>query len=122
MSDLRQKILNFPDIKKETLHVEEWDVDVEVWGLTSAERAKCVEAATIVVDEEKGTTEVSDTGILIPLVIAGAHDPETKALIFGEADRDALGGKNAKAVQRIAQAVLRLSGMSQTEQEKIKGN
>lgn len=118
--NLRERILNASDIKKETVRVEEWGVDVEVWGLTSAERAQCVEAATVT--DAEGNSQVSDTGILIPLMIAGTRDPATKERLFKEADRDALGAKSAAPVERLAKVVLKLSGMSEPEQEKIKGN
>lgn len=112
----REKILNAQDIKSEVITVAEWGVDVEVRGLTLDQRAKVIEGAR----NEDGTQ--NDTKVHVPLVIATAHDPETKQPIFTAADRDALGSKSAQAVDQVASVALRLSGMSQPEQETIRKN
>lgn len=114
--NLRERILNAVDIKTETVHVDLWDVDVEVRSLTLAQRAKVIEASRT----EDGSQD--DTRVHVPLIIATAYDPETKKPIFTEADRDALGEKNSAAVDQLAKVALRLSGMSAPEQENIRKN
>lgn len=112
----REKILNAADIKSEIVRVDAWDVDVEVRSLTLAQRAKVIEAAR----NEDGTQD--DTKVHVPLIIATAFDPESKKPIFTEADRDALAEKNAAAIDQLAAVALRLSGMSQPEQETVRKN
>ena len=46
------------------------------------------------------------------MVILCAHDPETGERIFTEADRDALLGKSAAALELVALTAMKVSGMT----------
>lgn len=106
MANLRDRILGAADIRRETVHVPEWDATVEVRGLNGTQRAKLMKTgfdARGAVDFEKLYPE---------LLIASTYDPETGQPVFTEADRDALNGKSGAALERLAQAAMRLSGLS----------
>ncbi|WP_134705090.1 hypothetical protein [Ammoniphilus sp. YIM 78166] len=108
MSKLREKILNAKDIKEENVPVSEWEVEVQVRGLTGSARAKilsaCVDTQTGAMDFEKLYPE---------LLIASVYDPETGEKVFADADRDALNGKSGGALEKVAQVAMKLSGFNQ---------
>lgn len=101
---LRDKILQAPDIASEMVEVPEWDVTVEVRGMSGADRARIFEAVT-----EGG--EIKASMLYAETVIATAYDPETGAPVFDESDVSALMQKSAQAIDRLAKVGLRLSGM-----------
>lgn len=103
--NLRSKILNSNDIKSEIIRVEEWESDLEIKSLTGKKRAKIISEAM----DNKGRMDFEK---LYPdLVIASTYDPETHEPIFEMADRDLLNEKSGGALEKIAQVVLRLSGL-----------
>lgn len=111
---LRDKILSVSDIKTERLEIPDWGVEVEVRGLTGAGRARINAASTVRhVDDAGATSLVKDEAILYPLlIIASVFDPATGTPVFGEADRDAIGGKSAGVLEDVAMAICRLSGIT----------
>jgi hypothetical protein len=115
VGSLRTKILNARDIKSELVHVDEWDVDLTVRGLTGAERADIIAKATVKETDEKGvvTNTSVDQLVLLPLlIIASTTDPADGTAIFGDGDRDALNGKASSAIDAVSTVCLRLSGMT----------
>jgi len=102
---LRDRILSANDLTSEMVEIPEWDVTVEVRGMSAADRTSLMDAAA-----EGGSV---NTSLLFPsLVIACTFDPETGERVFGEEDRPALGEKNGLAIERVVQVAMRLSGMS----------
>lgn len=105
MENLRDKILNAKDIKTELVVIEEWDTTVEVKSLTAKKRARIIGEAM----DGKGKMDFEK---LYPdLVISSTYDPETHEPVFQMADRDALNEKSGGALEKIAQVVLKLSGL-----------
>lgn len=106
MANLRDTILGASDIRKETVTIPEWGVTVEVRGLTGTQRAKLMRTGF----DQRGTVDFEK---LYPeLVIATTFDPATGEAVFTEADRDALNGKSGAALERLAQAAMRVAGLS----------
>lgn len=105
MASLREKILNAKDIKSEKVKIPEWDVTVEVRGLTGKQRARLLQDAI----GEDGKPDLER--IYPELVILSTYDPETGEQVFQPADRDALIEKSGAALEKIAQVAMRLSGL-----------
>lgn len=108
---LRDQILNAKDLRAETVHVPEWGVDVLVQSMTSGERGEVLE----VVRDAAGNVRLGKLQIL--MVLKCAKDPETKQRVFEDSDYDVLASKAAGAVERIALAALRVSGLGDQAQE-----
>jgi hypothetical protein len=123
-ASLREKILNAPDIKKETLAVEEWDVTVEVRGLSGEKMFEIKKGATLVEKNGDGEdVEVQDQAKLYSaLLIASVYEPGTDTPVFQPADRDAISGKSFAALDKVATRAMRLSGLTKPEQKAIEKN
>lgn len=103
--NLRSQILNSNDIKSEMVTIEEWGVTVEVKSLTSKKRAN------VLSESMDGKGRMDFEKLYPDLVIASTYDPETHDAVFQMADRDLLNEKSGGALEKIAQVVLRLSGL-----------
>lgn len=116
-STLRDAILAAEDIRHEIVEVPEWGVSVEVRGLTAKARADLLQNA------QDGRGGISLAKAYPMLVIACCYDPESGAPVFDPADREALENKSGAALERVALAAARLSGLdSEAEarfQEKV---
>ena len=117
MGSIRDAALNAQDIPTEQVEVPEWGVTIEVRGMTGRAQARYMEAA---IDPDTGSANFER--IYPELVIATAYDPASGEPVFEAADRDVLLGKSAKALERIAQVGLRLSGMGPEAQAEAAGN
>jgi hypothetical protein len=103
---LRDKILEAKDIQVEMVEIPEWDVTVEVRGMSGADRALIYSALS-----SEGGGDINAAELFAETVIATAYDPETGARVFEPGDKTALMEKSAQAVDRVAKVGLRLSGM-----------
>lgn len=116
MSALRESILTADDLPTEEFPVPEWGVTVLLRGMTAEQRAMMFENHS---DPESGDL---DTVALYPAVLVRCmYDPETNEPIFSEADIGPLNRKSAKVVERVANACLRLSGMTKEEESPAEG-
>jgi hypothetical protein len=114
VSDLRSKILASKDLPEVTLHVDLWDVDVIVRGMSAGGRGALMDKAM-----DKKTQEL-DYGKLYPLLlVATVFDPDTDEKVFTLADVDALLEKSGAAMEIIAQEAMKLSGFSTEETEEL---
>ena len=100
---LRDQILNSNDIPKELVKVKEWNIEIEVRGMTGAERTRILDLAQ------------ADGGMNLQMVypeivISTAFDAETGEKIFNPEDRTALLSKSANALDALATVGMRLSG------------
>ncbi len=100
---IRDQILNSNDIPKKLVKVKEWNVEVEVRGMTGAERTRILDLAQ------------SDGGMNLQMVypeivISTAFDAETGEKIFSPEDRTALLSKSANALDALATVGMQLSG------------
>ena len=105
MNDLRSKILEAEDITSEMVEVPQWGVTVEVRSMDARSRILMTQD----VSEDGG---VSMERLYPDMVIQTAHDPATGERIFGADDRDALLGKSSAALDLLATAAMRVSGMT----------
>jgi hypothetical protein len=116
LANLRDTILGASDIRTESVTIPEWGVTVEVRGLTGTQRAKLMRTGF----DQQGTVDFEK---LYPeLVIAATFDPATGEAVFTEADRDALNGKSSSALERLAQAAMRVAGMTAQAVEETEKN
>jgi hypothetical protein len=125
MSALRDKILNAQDIKKEPVHIDEWDADLIVRGLTGKERSDIIAKATVTETNDKGevVNTTVDQLVLLPLIIiATTTDPADGSAVFGDADRDAINDKSSSAIDKVSSVALRLSGMTKQAGDAIAKN
>jgi hypothetical protein len=100
---LRDQILNSNDIPKELVKVKEWNTEIEVRGMTGAERTRILDLA----QDEKGM----NLQMVYPeIVISTAFDPISGEKIFSPEDRTALLSKSANALDSLATVGMRLSG------------
>lgn len=103
---IRDTILAASDIKDELVEVPEWGVTVKVRGMSGAERATWL------------ATAGNDKGGIDPargypaLIVLCTSDPATGEPVFTAADRDALMLKSGEALDRVALAAMRLSGLT----------
>lgn len=112
MNKLRQKILATNDIKRDRVHVDAWDCEVEVRGLSGEQRARLIK----LVRDEDGKTD--ETAFAVAAVIESAYDPETGERVFNVADRDELMAKSIGALGKVATRILQLSGLVQDDDER----
>jgi len=103
---LRDQIIAADDIGKETVHIDIWDVDVEVRTMTAAERSKMLNSAM----DDSGNIDLEQ---LYPrILIATVFDPESGEQVFSGDDVSALQNKSAAAVEKVAQKAMALSGLT----------
>lgn len=116
----RDQILKIQDIKTEEVLIPEWGdgVGVIVRGLTGAERDTFEES---IIDQKGKKTRVVMRNARARLVSMSAVDENGK-LIFTQADVEAIGQKNAAALDRIYEVASRLSGISEDDMEELVKN
>jgi len=100
---LRDQILNSNDIPKELVKVKEWNVEIEVRGMTGAERTRILDLA-------QGDGGMNLQMVYPEIVISTAFDVLTGEKIFTPEDRTALLSKSANALDALATVGMRLSG------------
>lgn len=111
---LRDKILAAPDIKSEKVYVPQWDVTVEVKGLTGRQRGLLLQETI----DKRGKVDMQ--ALYPKLVVASTYDPETGEQVFGDGDYDAVAGKSGGALEVITQVAMRLSGLNGDEGKNLK--
>lgn len=100
---LRDQILNSNDIPKELVKVKEWNIEIEVRGMTGAERTRILDLAQ--------AGDGMNLQMVYPeIVISTAFDAKTGEKIFNPEDRTALLSKSANALDALATVGMRLSG------------
>ena len=110
-TNLRDRIFAADDSESEIVHVPQWDVDIEVRSMNGKSRANFMESFT----DDSGN--VSWEKLYPSLVIATSFDPETGERIFEPGDEEAINTKSAAALELVASAAMRLSGLSERAEE-----
>lgn len=101
---LRDKILQAQDLKGETINVPEWDVDIEVCGISGKARANLLKIGF--------TGDILDLEKMYPVLLSESlRDPETKEKIFKPEDYDALLEKNGAVIERLSRIAARKAGL-----------
>ena len=92
----------------------EWgNIKIEVRSMTGAERAAMLSDSW---DQE--TESVSFDRMFPNVVVACSFHPETGEKLFSTQQIPQLNGKNSKAMQRVAEVGMRLSGLNEKEEKK----
>lgn len=110
---LRDQILNIQDIPSEIVKIKEWGIDVEVRGMTGAERTRILDLAM-------NNNGLMNLQMVYPeIVISTAFDPSTGEQIFSPEDRTALLSKSATALDSLATVGMRLSGFTKEVDDEL---
>lgn len=107
---LRDKILSADDLTSETVDVPEWGVTLEVRSPTAKVRSRMVSAAIRTNDDGETTTDLES--VYPQFLIACCFDPESGEKVFEDDDQEVINAKSSAAVERVAKACLRVSGLS----------
>lgn len=121
----RDAILGLQDLPVELLEVPEWGADAVVYvrGLTGHGRAAYFNAIMEIAPD--GSTRARPSSVMESNRILAFHGlcDETGARLFNDPeDVEKLGEKNASAIDRVAKAVQRLSGLGAGAVEEAQGN
>lgn len=115
----REQILSAADTPTEVVDVPEWGGSVMVRTLTGNERDQLEQSfEDLNVD---GAKKKDMTGIRAKYAALAIVDADGNN-VFSFADVEALGKKSAKALDRVFEVCLRLSGVSAKDVEKLAGN
>lgn len=114
----RDAILSASDIKTEDVHVPEWGGTVRVKGLTAAQRDVFESQA---LDMRGKSVSVNMAGIRALLASMAIVDEGGNPL-FSKKDVAALGDKSGAALDRVFEAVTRLSGIGDNDVAELAGN
>lgn len=115
---LRDKILAADDLSVEVVDVPEWDVKLEVRSPSAKVRARMVSQA--MATGEDGESSINFESIYPTLLVACCFDPDTGEQVFTQDDAEAINEKSSAAVEKVAKACLRVSGMAD-DTEKVLG-
>jgi hypothetical protein len=110
----KKDILDCSDIKSEAVKVPEWNGEVNVQGLTLAEKDVWTDS---IIEDGKA----SMTGATAKLCALCIRD-ESGGLLFSDGDIPALQAKSAQALDRVFQVAQRLSGIGQEDIEETVKN
>lgn len=110
MSQILDKILS-SQLKRATIHVPQWDVEIGLRELTAAESLKFGE-----------TSKISLMRAMAEMVISCAFDPQTDKPLFEPAHRDVLETKSGAALKTIAEKITELSGMNEKGAAELEKN
>jgi hypothetical protein len=116
----REAILTAADMPHQEVPVPEWGGQVRVKSLTAKEQNDFAQGFEY---EKHGSRLRLKPGQNYGprLVVLCAVDADGSAL-FGDGDVVTLAGKSGKAVARLVEAIQKLNGMSEEEQEEIEKN
>ncbi|MFC4494065.1 hypothetical protein ACFPA8_07955 [Streptomyces ovatisporus] len=112
-------ILSADDLGTEDVEVPEWGGTVRVQGMSGSERDR-FEAGFVDSKGDRLSSEKALEDYRARLASACIVDENGKRLFQGAAIKR-LGQKNAQALQRVCDVAMRLSGMSNEDQEELLG-
>lgn len=113
---LRDKIKNCDDIKKEIVHLDTWDCDIEVRTISAKERSNIVSKA---MDKDN---KIKNDILHSLMIIASCYDPETGEKIFQDGDHEWLLEKSSNPIEKLSASVMRLSGLSKDSMDEAEKN
>jgi hypothetical protein len=113
------RLIQTDDTRFDYVPCPEWGVRVRVRSLTSKKRAEYEKKVTVEVRSRSGVTREMNLQLAREwLVIYGAVKEDGTPL-FGSEHLEPLRGKSAGVISRVCDAVMRLSGMTQEDVEKL---
>ncbi len=121
-SPLRARLLASKDVKSERVTIPEWDdLTLEVRGMTGAQQVKCSDASMVAGNNGDGPTR-DNNKLTRLMLLKSLYDPETGQLVLEEADEEALWEKSAAVLNRLAEIMVRLNGMSTEAMDALSKN
>jgi len=119
--EIKQQIFSAKDIRLEEFKVSEWDTTVWLKALTYEERNKILEASGIrTTREENKPVDVDQVeNFVMSLLIEGVRDSNGNQ-IFNKGDIEALSKKSASAIDKIATALMEISGFGEELREELR--
>lgn len=111
-------IIGIDDQQREEVYVPEWNAWFLVQSLTGAER-DAFEAS--IVEGRGRKRDVNIRNLRAKLIVRSVVTPDG-GRVFSDADVEALGAKNAAALDRLFSVAQRLSGLSDNDVEDLAGN
>ena len=115
----RDEILNASDQVIEEVYIPAWNGSVYVKSLTGSERDQFEKNIVEWKGKGKNTKAEMKDNIRAKLVVLTAINPETKELLFTRADVDALGRKNASALDALFSKAQELSKLSDEDIDEL---
>lgn len=109
MGDIFDKVKATDDIISETVHVDEWDVDIDVRTMNgTALEQMDFDAKTFRAD----------------LLVVTCYEPGTDEPVFPNTDeaKEMLMGKAAAATGRLVRVAMRLNGLSEEGRQELKND
>ena len=114
----KEQILKADDLKSEIVEVPEWGGDVKVRMMTGTERDSF---ETSIFDAKGKDSKVNMKNLRAKLIVLTVINDAGEKL-FIDADIENLGGKSAKALDRIFAVAQRINGIGQKEVEELTKN
>ena len=117
MGKTRDKIAKADDIKKKVIHIDAWDVDIEVRTMSLDDRTEFMLRAA---DDAGGLDKKLFTPMLI---ISCCYEPNTSERMFDFGDDvKMLQGKQGVAVSELSNIAMDMNGFGKTSETKIGKN
>lgn len=116
-----EAILDAQDLKAEDVEVPEWGGTVRVRGMSGTERDR-FESGFVGNDMKALPKDKALEHYRARLAAACLVDGEGNRMFRSAAEVKRLSEKNAEALQRVCDVAMRLSGMSEEDQEELTGN
>ena len=108
-------ILDLPDLTSEEVEVPEWGFRLRVRSLTGTER-DAFEASLL---QTRGRDREINLRNMRAKLVAQSVRKADDSRVFSDAQVEALGKKNAAALQRVFRVAQRLSGLAEDEVEEL---
>lgn len=108
-------ILDLPDLTSEEVEVPEWGYRLRVRSLTGTER-DAFEASLL---QTRGKDREINLRNMRAKLVAQSVRKADDSRVFSDAQVEALGRKNAAALQRVFRVAQRLSGLGEDEVEEL---
>ena len=108
-------ILDLPDLASEEVEVPEWGFRLRVRSLTGTER-DAFEASLL---QTRGKDREINLRNMRAKLVAQSVRKADDSRVFSDAQVEALGRKNAAALQRVFRVAQRLSGLAEDEVEEL---
>ena len=117
----RTSILNALDTEYRDVFVPEWNGTVRVRSISANERERLMKSSMIVQGKGKHAVTKFDMPTFRVKISALAMVDVEGNRLFGEDDVVALGRKNARAMERVSDVALELSGVQDDSEETVVG-
>lgn len=115
----KDQILNSEDRPTERVEVPEWGGEVIVGTMTGLERDR-LEGRMLALQDGRG--QLRSTDGVRSLIVALTCVDENGERLFSEVDAVALGKKSCRALERVSEVAMRLSGITPKDVEEMAGN